>query len=241
MFFTIIWGTYDMDFYRSFLIQIFGLPAKILLVYLTIFYIIPVFLLKKKYIQFFCSYVFLLLFIGMFIQRPLMIYYVQPVFWPEWESLEFFAVTEIVNTLLDVNLALIFPAGYFLYKKWQSTQKKALSLEKHKDEMAQAHDFIYLKVEKSVQKIFIDDIVFIESLRNYVKVKTKQKQIVAYGSISSMEATLPKNQFLRVHRSFIVNLKLVKSFSPRKLSLDQKEIPVGRTYKEKVKESLGYF
>jgi two-component system, LytTR family, response regulator LytT len=241
LFFTVVWGTYDMDFHRNFLIQIFGLPARILLVYLCLFYIFPVFLLKKKYLQFFCSYLGLLLLTGILIQRPLMIYYVQPVFWPEWDSKEFFAVTEMVNTILDVNLALILPGGYFLYKEWQSSQQKAQSLEKQQKETATGQNFIYLKVEKSVQKIFLDDIIMIESLRNYVRVETLQKQVIAYGSISSMEDILPKNEFLRVHRSFIVSLKQVRSFSPSKLTLDKKEIPVGRTYKEKVKERLGYF
>lgn len=241
LFFTVVWGTYDMDFQRNFLIQIFGLPAKILLVYLLLYYSIPVLLFKRKYIKFFCSYVFLLFLCGMLIQRPIMIYYVQPVYWPEWSSSSFFALTEIVNTILDVNLALILPAGYMFYRKWQSTNQKALDLEKQQEKIGEPQDFIYLKVEKSLEKILLKDIIYIESLKNYIKVKTANRTIVTYNSISSIAEELPKDQFIRVHRSYIVNINSVRSFSPKKIKFDTHEIPVGRTYKEQVKKKLGYF
>ncbi|VAW25500.1 hypothetical protein MNBD_BACTEROID04-891, partial [hydrothermal vent metagenome] len=103
------------------------------------------------------------------------------------------------------------------------------------------NEFIYLKVEKSLQKIFIRDIIFIESLKNYIKVKTIDREIIAYKSISSIEKELPKKKFLRVHRSFIIGLNFIDSFSPSKLLLKEFSIPIGRKYKDKVKDVLGYF
>ncbi len=101
--------------------------------------------------------------------------------------------------------------------------------------------FIYLKVEKKMQKVFLKDIQYIESLRNYIKIKTIDREITALKSISSIEDMLPAKKFLRVHRSFIIAIDFVNAFSPSEIDIKGMKIPVGRNYKEVVKETLGYF
>ncbi|SEM13687.1 two component transcriptional regulator, LytTR family [Aquimarina amphilecti] len=101
--------------------------------------------------------------------------------------------------------------------------------------------FIYLKVEKKMQKIFLKDIFFIESLKNYIKIKTSDREIIAYKGISSIESTLPSKKFLRVHRSFIVAIDNIQAFSTTEIEIKGIKIPVGRNYRESVKETLGYF
>ncbi len=101
--------------------------------------------------------------------------------------------------------------------------------------------FIYLKVEKKMQKVFLKDIQYIESLRNYIKIKTADRELIAYKSISKIEETLPAKKFLRVHRSFIVGIDFIDSFSPSEIEIKGVKIPVGRYYKEIVKDALGYF
>ncbi|HAS44086.1 MAG TPA: DNA-binding response regulator [Microscillaceae bacterium] len=100
--------------------------------------------------------------------------------------------------------------------------------------------FIYLKVERQMQKVFLKDILYIESLRNHIRVKTTEREIVAYKSLSAIEETLPTRKFLRVHRSFIVGLDFVEAFSPSNIQLKGSQIPVGRYYKDTVKKVLGY-
>ncbi|GAA4275837.1 LytR/AlgR family response regulator transcription factor [Aquimarina mytili] len=101
--------------------------------------------------------------------------------------------------------------------------------------------FIYLKVEKKMQKVFLREIHYIESIRNYIKIKTIDREIVALKSISNIEETLPGKKFLRVHRSFIVGMDFIDSFSPSEIDIKGVKIPVGRNYKDTVKEVLGYF
>lgn len=101
--------------------------------------------------------------------------------------------------------------------------------------------FVYLKVEKKMQKIYLRDILFIESLKNYIKVKTIDREIIAHKSISSIRDVLPLKKFLRVHRSFIVSIDAIDAFSPSEIEIKGIRIPVGRNYKEEVKEVLGYF
>ncbi len=73
---------------------------------------------------------------------------------------------------------------------------------------------LFLRADRKNLKIQLNDILFIESLKDYIKVVTNDRTIVSKQSISSIEETLPKHEFLRIHRSFIVSRTKVDSFTP---------------------------
>jgi len=98
--------------------------------------------------------------------------------------------------------------------------------------------FIYLKEDKIMQKIVLQEILFVESLKNYVKIKTEHKDIITYKSISSMEEKLPSNKFIRVHRSYIVAIDKIEAFSSSEVKIGKIEIPIGRNYKSEVLKKL---
>ena len=240
-FFTLVWGTYDDDYFRNFMIQILSLPARMILVFVTLYILFPNYFLKRKFSRFIVSFILLLAFVSIFVQRVIFFYSIQPHYLKNFKTSNFFALTEIMNTILDVNMALIIPLGYALFQSWHRANQKTMELEKQQMEQLKDYKFIYLKIEKSLQKVYIDDIIFIESLKNYIKVKTTEREIIVYKSISDVKDLLPTEKFLRVHRSYIVGLDFIESFSPSKLTLKGISIPVGRKYKEEVKNVLGYF
>ncbi|WP_299220439.1 LytTR family DNA-binding domain-containing protein [uncultured Aquimarina sp.] len=123
----------------------------------------------------------------------------------------------------------------------KSTSTLLVSSNSNEEEKNYQDLFIYLKVEKKMQKIFFKNILFIESLKNYIKIKTSDREIIAYKSISSIERILPSSRFLRVHRSFIIGIDHIDAFSTTEIELKGIKIPVGRNYKASVKEKLGYF
>lgn len=99
--------------------------------------------------------------------------------------------------------------------------------------------FVYLKVDKSMQKILLKDITHIESLKDYVKLYlTNQKTIFASQSISNMENLLSEHRFIRVHRSYMVSLDKITGYTSLSLQLNKMEIPIGRLYKQQVIESI---
>lgn len=130
--FALIWATHDNDFLRSFTIQFFALPARMILVYTTLYILIPFLLLKKRFVFFILCYTILLIFITICIQRPIMLYYVQPRYLSDWVSNGYFNVIELMNTLLDINHAIVIPLVVVFVKFYYSEQKKALVLEKEK-------------------------------------------------------------------------------------------------------------
>lgn len=100
--------------------------------------------------------------------------------------------------------------------------------------------FIYLKSDKKMIKVLLKDILYIESLKDYVRVKTPYKSVTAYQRISYMEEKLPENKFLRIHRSYIVALDKVDAYSTPCVEIGEKEIPIGRNYRSAVMKALNY-
>lgn len=99
--------------------------------------------------------------------------------------------------------------------------------------------FIFFKSDKKNIKVRLQDILFIESVKDYVKIKTQDKEVVTHQKISELEAKLPETEFMRVHRSFIINIPKIESYSMTEIEIADNSIPVGRIYKVEVMERLG--
>ena len=99
--------------------------------------------------------------------------------------------------------------------------------------------FVYLKVDRDMKKIFVNDIVYIESWKDYVKLfLANGKTILAKQSISAMENLLSDHKFMRIHRSYMVSLHKISGYNGFSVQLETKEIPIGRLYKQVVMERL---
>ena len=97
---------------------------------------------------------------------------------------------------------------------------------------------ITVKSGYDLHKLFLDDIYFIESDGEYVHFHTKDKKVMSYQSLKSLEKSLDPSLFMRVHRSYIVNKTKVRALKGRDLSIEEHAIPVSDTYIEKVKSEL---
>src|SRR5688500_13224277 len=102
--------------------------------------------------------------------------------------------------------------------------------EKHK--ATEEKDFIFLNVQKKKVKILFSEIVYIESQREYVKIVTTKKQYISKMGTHEIEALLPPNLFKRIHRSFIVSVQKIESYTSEAVEVNGMSIPVGRGYRE---------
>lgn len=100
--------------------------------------------------------------------------------------------------------------------------------------------FIYVKSEKKMVRITIKEIIYIEGLKDYVKIHTVNSKIITYKTMTYFEEKLPASQFMRVHRSFIVSLRHITSYSASELTLDQDVISIGSTYLKDVSRILSH-
>ena len=94
--------------------------------------------------------------------------------------------------------------------------------------------FVYFRADRKMVKVMLDDILYIESMKDYIKVFTTQGVIITKQSISSVEAMLPDKLFVRTHRSFIVSINKIKSFTHELVEIDKTDIPIGKLFRNGV-------
>lgn len=90
---------------------------------------------------------------------------------------------------------------------------------------------LYFKVDRKMAKVILEEILYIESLKDYVKIVMKANTIITKQSISSLEEMLPKANFIRIHRSYIIALNKVDSFNHELLVINKRELPISRMYR----------
>ena len=93
------------------------------------------------------------------------------------------------------------------------------------------NDFIYVKVNKKMIKINFSELLYIEGLSNYIKIHTKNETLVVYEKLSSLSKSLPSNTFMRIHKSYIVNIKKIKVYTREYVEIVNKHIPISSTYR----------
>jgi len=109
---------------------------------------------------------------------------------------------------------------------------KAAQGEKARPTENQEKDFIFLNVQKKKVKILFSEIVYIESQREYIKIVTTKKEYISKMSTHEIEALLPSNLFKRIHRSFIVSVSKIESYTAESVEVNGVSIPIGRGYRD---------
>ncbi len=104
--------------------------------------------------------------------------------------------------------------------------------------LAEKTDFIVLKVEKKMVKVALNNILFAEGMKEYVKIITTESTYITHRTLVSIEEELPENLFVRVHKSFIVSRSKIVSKTGNLLQVADYTIPIGRTYSKSVKTSI---
>jgi DNA-binding LytR/AlgR family response regulator len=97
---------------------------------------------------------------------------------------------------------------------------------------------IFVKENRKMVKIYLKDILFIESLSDYVKIHTKQRNIVTKQLLCYFEQELPSDQFYRIHRSYIISRPQIEAYSNQHVEIAGNSIPIGRNYKLRVQDFL---
>jgi DNA-binding LytR/AlgR family response regulator len=92
--------------------------------------------------------------------------------------------------------------------------------------------YMYFKVNKDLVKIFLKEIVYIESIKDYVKIVTPGRSIITYQRIGFMEEKLPENKFVRIHKSYIISVDKIVSYNNEEVNVQSFSLPIGRNYKQ---------
>lgn len=177
---------------------------------------------------------------------------------PELTGIQFL---KIINGRCDVILTTAYPQyaldGYELnvvdyllkpiaFDRFYRSVQKVLNSKIQKIQQpvsaslpGDAVDFIFVKTEHKIQRVDLDEILYIEGLKDYISIYTPSERIVTLQNMKKMEDILPTNRFLRVHRSYIVALDKIASIERGRIFIADKIIPVGDTYRDTFYKYIG--
>jgi DNA-binding LytR/AlgR family response regulator len=119
--------------------------------------------------------------------------------------------------------------------RYFKNKKQAPQITQQPTSVSDQQPFIFVKSEKRMVKVFLHHILYVESIRNYVHIYLNDgSEIVTLNTISNIEEKLPEMNFLRIHRSFIVAINKIDSYSSSNIEVNKQLLPIGRNYKSNV-------
>lgn len=212
--FSLIWVR-DNYYYQSFSLEFALMPVRIALSYYTIYYLIPVVLKEKRVLYFFAYYGLALLIAGS-VQRLITFYFYESFFQIEaglWDASAWF------KSVLLVNSTAVLLSCIKLYLLWQES---LASTEKNE----QSH--IFIKADKRIHKIKLENILYIEGLGNYLQIYLEEgDKLISYHTLKEFEKLLP-DTFVRPHKSYIINTDKINYFTKENIKIGDKLIPISK-------------
>lgn len=126
------------------------------------------------------------------------------------------------------------------FERFVTSVLKALPVDSKSDnQKTNEPEFLFFTVNKKRAKIQVSEILYIESQKENIKIVLREKTIITRHSISELEKTLPSD-FIRIHRSFIISKNKIDTFDSQSVEIQNKSIPIGRNYKNYIKDLLEY-
>lgn len=210
---------YTASFYLEFIL----LPTRILAVYLAIYFLLPKYLIKKKYVQFFIGY-FLMLVITGVLQRVFIHLFYEELLLNDSSS-GLFNIRMFIRAIVLINTTVLLVIAVKIFQLWVIEQEKNAKADEK---------ILEIKSNRRIHRVSTSSILFVEGLGNYVTYHLFDKsKITAYGSIKKALSVLPNN-FTRVHRSYIVNRDHITSYDLNTVEVQNQSIPRGKSVADEV-------
>jgi DNA-binding LytR/AlgR family response regulator len=123
---------------------------------------------------------------------------------------------------------------------WKAVLKVKLLQESGRTvvQTGSAEDYFFIKSDSKLVKIHYNDILFVEALQNYVAIHTTDKKFITYLTFKSVEEHLPSDQFLKIHKSYIIALARVDSIEGNEVRIGSHSLPISRTSRDEIMEKL---
>ncbi len=231
---TLMFGSSYSNYVEPFLFVSMLLPVIAGTAYFFNYYLVPRYLFEKRTFKF-ALYSCYLLIVSLYLEMVVVIV--------AFVGLARYHYNHMVPLAADVPvLAVTLYGTVFLYgftmlaRKSLVSQKKIRELEDEKNKQKDA--FLLIRTQRKTSRILLDNIEYLESLGDYVKIHTSSSSpILTKEKISKLETKLP-DSFLRIHRSYIINSKKILSYNKDQVQVKEMDLPISRTYKKSVSDAL---
>lgn len=223
------WESHLLSFYFSALL----LPIVIVTTYFFNSYLVPKYLLAGRY-KIFTLYLIYTLIVSLYLEMLVSLF-------------SFVAIAKMNKEVVDLEGISIFILGITLYLivlvtsfiqlviRFQNKEKLIAFLKSENEKNKQ--ESIMVKVNRKNHLVLLNELAYIESLNDYVKLVTTDSEFITREKITSLNNKLPA-KFIRIHRSFLINSEKVNSFTTSEISILNTTLPISRTFKKKALEIL---
>lgn len=226
-------GSTFNDYSKSFFFVTFLLPVAMATSYIFNYYLVPHFLLKHKKVRF-ALYTVYTVIVSLLLQ--MVVITLSFIIIANYQYSEMDPVMSNVFVIASViYLVVLLKSFVLLYRRIVNGDFRVEELKRQNNALKE--DFITVRANRENQQIKLKDIIYIESLADYVKIRSTKRTVTTRETISSFEKSLP-DYFIRIHRSFIVNRNFIRSFTTTSVQLNESELPVSRTFKKEAMERL---
>ena len=221
-----VFGSTYGDYVKSFYFVTFLLPVAMATSYFFNYHIVPQFLLKKKYKRF-TLYTIYTIVVSLYLE--MIVITISFIVLANYNYDELSPImTNIFVLGFSIYLIVLIKAFYLLYRRFTKKEIRLNQLEDEKEALKTS--FITVRSDRSNHQIKLSELMYLESLSDYVKIYFKDQSLTTRETISSFEQSLPET-FVRIHRSYIVNLDYITEFSNKSVTIGDEELPISRTYK----------
>ncbi len=217
------------DYVKSFYFVTFLLPVAMATSYFFNYYLVPKYLLERKYVRF-TIYTTYTVIISLYLEMVVVTISFIVLANYNYNELDPM-MTNIFALGFAVYLIVLVKAFYLLFRRVKNNEFKVQQLIEEKE--ALKTEFITVRADRKNHQIKLDDITYLESLSDYVKIHFNDQTLTTRETISSFEESLPET-FIRIHRSYIVNQNHIRKFNSTSVKIDETELPISRTYKNDV-------
>lgn len=221
------------DYIKSFYFVTFLLPVAMATSYFFNYYLVPKFLLDRKYVRF-SIYTTYTVIVSLYLEMVVVM--ISFIILANYNYNELDPMmTNIFALGFSVYLIVLIKAFYLLFRRVKNNEFKVQQLMEEKE--ALKTEFITIRADRTNHQVKLEEIIYLESLSDYVKIHTTEQSLTTRETISSFEESLPET-FIRIHRSYIVNQDYVHKFNTTSVTVNESELPISRTYKSQALSTL---
>jgi hypothetical protein len=237
LFYTMYFGSRQDEYGQSLFFVALLLPITMATTYAVVYWLVPRFLLTGRMGRF-VLYLFYSLLLSLHLELSLLVGLYMTV--ADYQAL-FVApnLVDLMDVLIGMYIVVFGALSLHTLRRWQRTRSEQEDLkfenEQMHEELARSENIeatITIRVDRRNVNIRLADIHFIESQRDYLLIHTATDRHMTKATLSSMEEELRNQGFIRIHRSYLIRIRAVSSFSSAEVVIEDNRLPIGRSYRE---------
>lgn len=233
---TVIFGNLYGNYIEAFYFVSMLLPVVLGTSYFFSEYLVPHFLFKKKTFKFILYSIYMLV-ISLYLE--MIVITLSFIFVADYNLNKQVPVSTNVMVMALTLYCIVFLYSFILLARRSFMHQNKIQVMVE-EQNKQNEDFLLVRADRKMNKILRDDIEYLESLGDYVRIKTSSSEpILTKEKISKLSASLP-NSFVRIHRSYIVNMNKIDAFNREQVKINTVSLPIGRTFKKTAMEMLNH-